>query len=91
MNSLRDGPALPDDQVSVLEGRELAHGVLARIFECLRGFLVDAVRGLEGVGDAELFEQPDGADGARGLEEVDGEFGHGLCGGGVFVVVGGIG
>lgn len=49
--------------------------------------MVDAIREVDCVGEVELFEEPDGADATRCLQEVDGYVGHGAHGGAVFGVV----
>jgi hypothetical protein len=79
-NALADIPALSNSQGSIFEGGEFSERVARVEFELLGGFLVDALGEFERVVEVEFFEEPGCADGARGLEEVEGDWGHGGLG-----------
>lgn len=73
---LGDGAVLVDYQVAVFDGRKVAEQVASGVFRLLRCFVVYSVPELDVILEPEFFEQPGGADAARGLEEVEGNIRH---------------
>jgi hypothetical protein len=73
---LANPPALRHNQLAILERGKFSQRIPGREFEMLGGFVGNALREFELVGETEFFEQPGCADGARGLEEVECQGGH---------------